>query len=555
MAAKDRRHTAPVITNANSCLYPYQRQGTIDVSGGHHDAGDYSKYTINSVSFIHFLMFGADVLPGVAALDNLGLPESGDGKSDVLQEAKWEADFLAKMQDEDGGFYFLVYPRNRSYENDVLPDKGDPQIVWPKTTAVTAGAVAALAQCASSPGFKKQFPEAASLYLQKARKGWEFLEKAIAKHGKNGAYQRLTHYGQEFMHDDELAWAACEMFLATGDEKYQRKLLEWFDPADANTRRWGWWRVYECYGNVIRSYAFAEKAGRIKGGQLDLAMLTKCQNEIAALGEDQYRRARESAYGTSFPLETKRTRSAGWYFSEDAAFDLVVAMQLDYPQMNDPRAKLMEALLSNLNYAGGCNPVNVTYVTGMGWRRQRNIVDQYAVNDGRILPPPGLPIGNLQSGFMWLDAYKKELGALSFPLDGAQEAPYPIYDRWGDSFNTSTEYVILNQARALGVAAFLMAQTPMKSQPWKFGSMQITGLPRECAGGQPVTASVQAGIELAGARIAWDATNHEPAFARSYKLNPKAEGVLRVEAEAVLPDGRFLFATTNVNVRPSGRRD
>ena len=40
-------------------------------------------------------------------LDNLGLPESGDGISDFLQLAKWEADFLVKMQDSDGGFYFL----------------------------------------------------------------------------------------------------------------------------------------------------------------------------------------------------------------------------------------------------------------------------------------------------------------------------------------------------------------------------------------------------------------------------------------------------------------
>ena len=117
------------------------------------------------------LVFAADALPGVGELDNLGLPESGDGKSDVLQEAKWEADFLAKMQDDDGGFYFLVYPRDREYESNVLPDQGDPQIVWPKNTAATAAAVAALAQASSSPLFKKQFPEAAAVYLAKAKKG------------------------------------------------------------------------------------------------------------------------------------------------------------------------------------------------------------------------------------------------------------------------------------------------------------------------------------------------------------------------------------------------
>ena len=88
-------------------------------SGGHHDAGDYSKYTINVAQLAHSLVFAADSLAGVGALDNLGIPESGDGKSDIMQEAKWELDFLAKLQDADGGFYFLVYPRNREYEDDL----------------------------------------------------------------------------------------------------------------------------------------------------------------------------------------------------------------------------------------------------------------------------------------------------------------------------------------------------------------------------------------------------------------------------------------------------
>src|SRR5437763_6643480 len=114
------------------------------------------------------LVFAVDAFPGVGELDNLGLPESGDGKSDLLQEAKWEADFLAKMQDDDGGFFFLVYPRDREYESNVTCDHGDPQVVWPKTTAASAAAVAALAQCASSRTFQRQFPDAAKLYLAKA---------------------------------------------------------------------------------------------------------------------------------------------------------------------------------------------------------------------------------------------------------------------------------------------------------------------------------------------------------------------------------------------------
>src|SRR5262245_50813061 len=98
------------------------------------------------------------------------------------------------------------------------------------------------------------------------------------------------------MHDDELAWAACELFLATGDDAYQKRLLEWLHPADPATRKWGWWRLYDAYGCAIRSYAFAEKAGKLKKSSLNQLLLDECRQEVAAAGEDQLRRAQASAY-------------------------------------------------------------------------------------------------------------------------------------------------------------------------------------------------------------------------------------------------------------------
>lgn len=540
------RHTAPPLKNVAASLYPFVNRGPVDVRGGHHDAGDYSKYTINSAAFIHHLVLGADVLPGVSGLDNLGLPESGDGKSDVLQEAKYEADFLAKMQDADGGFYFLVYPRDREYENDVMPDKGDPQVVFPKTTAVTAAACAALAQCASSPTFKRQFPEAAALYLAKAKKGWIFLQKALAKYGQDGAYQKITHYGDEFMHDDELAWAACELYLATGESAYQKKLLEWLNPQDPNTRRWGWWRLYDAYGCAIRSYAFGARTGRLKREQLNPLLLEQCENEIAAAGEDQLRRADQSAYGTSFPEETKRALSAGWYFSSDAAFDLAVACQLDYPVKRDPRARMLEAILTNLNYEQGCNPVNVVYLTGLGWKRQREIVHQYAQNDRRVLPPTGIPLGNVQAGFGWNYVYQQELDKLSFPPDGSQDSPYPFYDRWGDAFNLTQEFVIVNQARALVYCAWLMARTSLKNQPWKAAPGHIHGLQAGTVSVSGATLSLQAdGLDLSSARIVWEAEGQEPACGPVFHLKPGRPRPAWIEAEAQLPDGRRVFGVSD----------
>ncbi|HEV8543207.1 MAG TPA: TIGR02597 family protein, partial [Verrucomicrobiae bacterium] len=536
----DPLHTAPQLKDVDSSLYPFVNKNPIDLRGGHHDAGDYSKYTINSAGLIHHLVFAVDAFPGVGDLDNLGIPESGDGKSDLLQEAKWEADFLAKMQDADGGFYFLVYPRDRAYEDDVLPDHGDPQVVFPKTSAATAAAVGALANIASSPRFKAQFPTEAAAYLTKALNGWNFLTNAIAKFGKNGAYQKITHYGDDFMHDDELAWAAAALFAATGQSEFHDKLREWYDPSDPNTRRWTWWRLFEGYGCAARTYAFAARSGRLSPSALDPDYLAKCETEIVAAGDDIVRFAEQTAYGTSFPDPNKSFRTAGWYFSSERSFEAATAQQIA------PNPKYLETIISNMNYEGGCNPINIPYLTGVGWERWREIVDQYAQNDYQVLPPSGIPLGNIQGGFAYLDNYKQELGALCFPPDGANSAPYPFYDRWGDSFNTTTEFVVVDEARSLASIASLFALTGKASSSYVRVPVQIVGLPGTIPAATQISANALVpGADMTGARVLWEARDQQPFIGNTFNFIPKNPGAQWVEVDILFSDGTRLFAKTN----------
>jgi hypothetical protein len=147
---------------------------------------------------------------------------------------------------------------------------------------------------------------------------------------------------------------------------------------------------------------------------------------------------------------------------------------------------------------------------------------------------------------MWLDLYQKELGALSFPWDGAQKAPYPIYDRWGDSFNVQTEFVVVNQARALATAAFLMAQTPVRNQAWKSLPATIDIQSSSKASKAVHTATLKVpGLDLREARIVWEAPDQEPAFGSTFSFTPPRQGACWVEAEAQWPDGRRVFAITN----------
>ncbi len=539
------------LSSVATSLYPFVRSGEVDVSGGHHDAGDYSKYTINSALFMNALVMAVDVFPGVGKLDNLGLPESGDGISDLLQIAKWEGDFLARMQDDDGGFYFLVYPKERAYEEDVTPDKGDAQIVFPKNTSATAAASAALAQLGSSPAFRKAWPEEAARLIGKAEKGWDFLVAAWAKHGRDAAYQTISHYGDEFMDADEIAWAATELYLATRKEKYHDALLARFNPGEESTHRWNWVRQFEGYGAAVRSYAFGERGGRVASAQLDRAHLRACMKEMLARADDLRSFTDGSAYGAAFPFASKRSLRVGWFFATSDSFDMAAMGALGRRDIYD------RAIVSNLDFELGVNPNNMTYVTGLGRRRQFEIVHQWARNDSFALPMSGLPLGSLQDGLPWIQPYEGALGTFSFPSDGDTAEPYGIYDRWTDTFNTATEFVNVQQARSLAVCAAYMARTEKAGQPWRSVSLEIAGLPETVREGDPVELTLEVAdreLDPAEAFIVWETRGRQPATGRILRFLPEKSGRQWVSVEAQWPDGRRAFgnATFVVTRREGG---
>ncbi|MDB6054862.1 MAG: hypothetical protein JWN25_2385, partial [Verrucomicrobiales bacterium] len=204
-------------------------------------------------------------------------------------------------------------------------------------------------------------------------------------------------------------------------------------------------------------------------------------------------------------------------------------------------------LVGNINYEAGCNPVNVGFLTGVGWKRQQETVNQYAVNDRRILPPSGIPLGSVQVGPPYIYLYKGELSALCYPADGAITGPYAPYDKWTDTFNTSTEFVNPQQGRSLAAMCFLMGRSSsLVNQPWKSAAGTITGLPALIAAKQPITAQmVVPGIDLSKARIIWEAKDQQPFPTSLYQFSAAYSGPQWVEAEALLPDGRRIFVATN----------
>jgi hypothetical protein len=210
-----------------------------------------------------------------------------------------------------------------------------------------------------------------------------------------------------------------------------------------------------------------------------------------------------------------------------------------------PKPAYIDALIGAMNYEGGTNPVNVTYLTGLGLKRQREIVSQRAQSDRRVLPETGVPLGNIQASFDYLQKYGAELGNLSYPSDNATTGPYPFYDRWSDTFNVTTEFITVNQARGSLATCFLATLTASATVPWTSVPAQIA-IPAGVASLEtPMTVTVQVpGMDIGSARIVWEARDQEPEFGSTFTFTPKTNGAQWVEVEIEWPDGRRSFAAS-----------
>ncbi|MGI8964601.1 MAG: hypothetical protein ACR2H1_00765, partial [Limisphaerales bacterium] len=256
-------------------------------------------------------------------------------------------------------------------------------------------------------------------------------------------------------------------------------------------------------------------------------------------GDDQVTYAQHNAYGNSFPDANKPYNFAGWFFSVDQTFDIAVAQQL-YPSQT-----YLDTIVGNMNYEAGCNPLNVAFLTGIGQQRQRVTVSQYAENDRRILPPSGIPLGSVQYGPPYLLNYRGELDALCFPSDSAGLSPYAPYDKWSDTWNVTTEMVNPQEGHSLASMAYMMGRTAVKNQPWNSATGFITGLPAKSPAQQNITASlVVPGVDLSNANVVWEGSDQQPTQSTTFTFAPVNTGQNWVEAEALLPDGRRIFAKT-----------
>ena len=91
-----------------------------DVHGGWHDAGDYNKYVPFTADVVIPLLMAYELNPAAFG-DDWNIPESGNGIPDILDEVRWECDWLLRMQMPDGSVCNRV--TERTSKTGVTPDQ------------------------------------------------------------------------------------------------------------------------------------------------------------------------------------------------------------------------------------------------------------------------------------------------------------------------------------------------------------------------------------------------------------------------------------------------
>lgn len=201
---------------------------SLDVTKGWYDAGDHGKYVVNGgISVWKLLtMYERALYLSDSAADfadgSLNIPESGNGIPDILDEVRWQMEFMLGMQVPAGQAKAgMVHHKMHDVGWTGLPlaphEDGQNRALVPPSTAATLNLAATGAQCARL--WEDIDSAFATSCLVAAERAWDAAQQNPSDLYTGGYDNGGGGYGDRFV-ADEFFWAAAELYITTGDSKY-----------------------------------------------------------------------------------------------------------------------------------------------------------------------------------------------------------------------------------------------------------------------------------------------------------------------------------------------
>jgi len=349
---------------------------------GWHDAGDYGRYMVNSGIATGTLLWAWELFGEHVKQVTLNLPESGNGTPDILNEIRWNLDWMLSMQDDDGGvwqkqtserFCGFIPPEKDTLVSFVIGTGKAPY----KSSCATGDFTAVMAVAARA--YRPFDPAYADKCLRAARLAWAWLEKNPDIRFRNPPGVSTGEYGDGDCGDEQL-WAAAELWRTAGDGTFERYFLDHFSAyrkaISAETPP-SWADVAAL---ALWSYALGHG---------------KNPDAVAAITQDSLNAARRiSERSEHHPYRISlRTGDYIWGSNGVAAN---YGMQLLVANALKPDPQLVEAALDDLHYLLGRNTFSFSWVTQLGDNPFRH--PHHRPSAGLAQPWPGLLSGGPNRG-------------------------------------------------------------------------------------------------------------------------------------------------------------
>lgn len=356
------------------------REGQAPSVKGWHDAGDYGRYVVNSGIATGTLLWTYELYGGTAGKRRLNIPESGDKTPDILDEIRWNLDWMLTMQDADGGvwhkqttekFCGFVMPHEDAMTSYVIGAGAAPY----KSTCAAADFAAVMAIAARV--YRPFDPEFARKVLDAAGKAWRWAEQNPSVLFSNPKGVTTGAYGDRDCSDERL-WAAAELWRTTKAQEYEAYFLgnwEKFRPHIADDRPPAWPQVAPF---AVWGWALAGGPGADKIRPLILEAADRLAERTARNG-----------YRVSLTTKDYVWGSNG--VAANYGVQLLVAHRLQ------PKAGYRAAALDNLHYLLGRNCFSLSFVTGVGANPFRRPHHRPSGADSNAEPWPGLLAGGPNS--------------------------------------------------------------------------------------------------------------------------------------------------------------
>ena len=371
-------------------------EGTQDVTGGWYDAGDHGKYVVNGGIALWMMQnqYERALAKGTNAAYEDGtmkLPENGNKYPDLLDEARYEMEWMLTMTVQDGDYKDMAYHKIHDAKwsglgldpaNDVFE-----RYLLPPSTAATLNLAAVGAQ--SYRLWKDLDKDFAEKCLTASKNAYAAAQKhpdvyaPNKEHGGGGAYSDSNV-------TDEFYWAACELFLATGDKAY-------YDDLKASDH--AFLIESEGVGGVF------DWGGTAALGSMSLLLhqdaITKQENEtlhesLTGTADKYIEFTNSQGYGITYGgYEDKNGYTNYVWGSNSFVVDDAVIFAYAYDESQDE--KYLSGVVSAMDYILGRNALDFSYVTGYGAHSAQYPHHRYwAVKEKAIFPKA--PCGALVGG-------------------------------------------------------------------------------------------------------------------------------------------------------------